>query len=411
MQREIPPVLKAFAKKFSAAKAGREGMTGDYGIDYRELLKFAKCADGEPLAQAEEALRVAVHESGGKIFLETHRRDLAMILRVKLSAAGGEEWLFDRLGEVSPTEKRKVLAEFFCEQAQRPVVEIWQTGWRTWLVEISDRALTGKSLGPFERESETANLELLRVAEAVLCWPGESLIRYASSVICRDSKRLKILKPRVLEILRGVTGRAGVTLQTFGILEKPRSVLIDGPLVLEMETGRLDFGLLRGPVSISGVDLAAAISVISSARVCLTVENEDVFYELAKQRRGVLLVHTSFPGSAARCLLSRLSGEMAFRHFGDSDPAGFDILRDLRQKTGQDFKPVLMGFRQTEDGAVLSIKDRQTLERLMSDERMADVREVLEEMLATGSKGDFEQESIPPSELAVIWSRLDSESV
>jgi hypothetical protein len=411
MPREIPPILKALAKKFRAAKAGREGMTADFGIDYRELLRFAKCEDGEARAEAEDALRVAAHESVGRLSLETHRRDPAMILRVKLSVVGGEDWLFERVGESSPTVKRQALADFFRHQAKRDVGVIWQTGWREWLQEISTRAMSGKRIGPFQADDEISNLELLEVAEAILHWPGESLIRYASSVICGDSKRLKILKPRVLEILQGVTARPRVNFQSFGILEKPRSVRIDGPLILEMETGRLDLGMLSGPVSLSGVDLAAARSIHSSVRVCLTVENEDVFCELAKQKRGVLLVHTSFPGSAARCLLSRLPEEISFYHFGDSDPAGFDILRDLRQKTGRGFKPVMMDFRPTKGGAVLSATDRQIIERLLADRAMEDVREPLENMLAAGSKGDFEQESIPPVALEAIWSLLDADSV
>ncbi|MFN7139458.1 MAG: hypothetical protein ACK4UN_08975, partial [Limisphaerales bacterium] len=33
---------------------------------------------------------------------------------------------------------------------------------------------------------------------------------------------------------------------------------------------------------------------------------------------------------------------LEFWHFGDSDDAGFDILRVLRQKSGRDFKPLHM---------------------------------------------------------------------
>ena len=41
-------------------------------------------------------------------------------------------------------------------------------------------------------------------------------------------------------------------------------------------------------------------------------------------------------------LLQRLPDEMEFWHFGDSDEAGFDILRVLREKSGRNFQPLHM---------------------------------------------------------------------
>jgi hypothetical protein len=55
-----------------------------------------------------------------------------------------------------------------------------------------------------------------------------------------------------------------------------------------------------------------------------------------------LLVHTSYPGSGTLKLLHRLAPEIEFWHFGDSDEAGFDILRVLREESGRDFKSLHM---------------------------------------------------------------------
>jgi hypothetical protein len=63
---------------------------------------------------------------------------------------------------------------------------------------------------------------------------------------------------------------------------------------------------------------------------------------LAKLQSSELLVQTSYPGSGTLKLLQRLPSEIEYWHFGDSDEAGFDILRVLRELSGCDFRPLHM---------------------------------------------------------------------
>lgn len=80
----------------------------------------------------------------------------------------------------------------------------------------------------------------------------------------------------------------------------------------------------------------------TTARRCLKVENETSFYELAKLRSGELLVQTSDPGSGTLALLQRLPAALEFWHFRDSDKAGFEILRVLREKSSRAIQPLQM---------------------------------------------------------------------
>ena len=210
----------------------------------------------------------------------------------------------------------------------------------------------------------------------------------------------------MLQALRAVTGEPETSFESFQILQAPRAVLIHGPLVLELPGGTLDLGLLAGPVAISGTDLEQATAIRSAARACLTVENEGVFRELAKRNPGVLLVHTSFPGAATRCLLGRLPTTISYHHFGDSDPAGFEILRDLREKTGCYFKPIGMSFRPSTTALPLTEPERKTLGRLLAAPMLEDVRPELQAMLAHGTKGDFEQESLGQAGLLRVLGAL-----
>ena len=130
--------------------------------------------------------------------------------------------------------------------------------------------------------------------------------------------------------------------QTSSIIPNPRSVLAHGPLPLKLDGEWLDFGRLRGAFRLSQSDIERVEAIHTAAVRFLTVENETSFHELAKLRPGVLLIQTSFPGSATLALLRRLPATLEFHHFGDSDEAGFAILRDLRERSGRDFQALHM---------------------------------------------------------------------
>jgi len=157
----------------------------------------------------------------------------------------------------------------------------------------------------------------------------------------------------------------------------------------------LDFASLRGAVTISETDIHAAECISCSAARILTIENETTFLELVKLNRGdCLLVQTSHPNRALVSLFARLPADIPTFHFGDTDPAGFDILRTLREKTGRLFQPLHMRFRARDDAPALTVEETKALTRLLADPSMTDCYAALHAMRETGNKGDFEQESL-----------------
>lgn len=383
--------LQAFASGYRQSSAGCSGMGKDYTVDWEKFLRASGFHDGDDRELAEQELLAAERASGGLLVIDRHPRTGAKQV-IRLKREGGEAWLFAAVGLPSPAEEREALGRVF-EDAALIAVPCGDA-WRAWCEALAGRARGGASVAPFKRDDPAGNRILLEALAGVLNWREESLVRYASAVICRDSKALENLRPRLLTALREITGREEVSLEDFGISDKPRSVLIHGPLVLESAEGRIDFGVLAGPVSVSAIDLAAAKSVECRARLCLTVENESVFLELAKRRTGLLLVQTSFPGAATRLLFDRLPVDLECRHFGDSDPAGFDVLRDLREKTGREFRPVMMRFQPMAGAPSLTEDERRVIARLLDSDTLADVHGELQAMLEAGTKGDFEQESV-----------------
>jgi hypothetical protein len=383
----------ALAERYRRSKAGRVGGGSDFLADFRELLRAASSEDGEARERADEEIRRAARVSDGLLSLDFHPKDPRIIHRVRLRP-GGESWLFEQVGEPPPSERRARLAGFFEQQAQARAPH---PGWRSWFAGLASNARSGAGVLPFERDDAAFNARLARCVAGVLEWQGESLVRYASATLCGDSKWLEHHEARVLAALRGVTGSPECSLETFQILKSPRSVLVHGPLVLTLGRGTLDLGLLAGPVAVSGIDIDSAVEIQSSSPVCLTVENEGVFRELAKRNPGIVLIHTSFPGAATRSLLLRLPAAMVFHHFGDTDPAGFDILRHLRELAGRPVWPLGMDFRPHPGAAPLTDAERRTLGRLIAAQILTDQHPTLQRMLDVGNKGAFEQESLGPA--------------
>jgi len=395
MAHEHPDILKVFADRYRDSQAGRTGIcTADFTLDYHKLLKAAHADSAQARINAEERLRQASSQSQGKLKLDTHPRDERLIHIVRLSREGGEPWLFHHLRESSPTEERRQLADLFESFQNISISPKYKDAWPSWCLQLIQHTLDGSPIAPFTRDDLAGNRELLTIIPRLLGWQGESLLRFASCMICRDSKKLEHLRPRLEAALRQITAGRTQSLEELGLLEKPRHVFFRGPLRLELPGGTLDLGLLHAPVSISETDIHQAISILCDASQVLTVENETTFLELAKLNSDTLLIQTSYPGRAVLALLARLPDTLPIHHFGDTDSAGFDILRDLRARSGRTIHPLHMHHRSREGSEILAVPDLQIIHRLLADPSMTDCHATLQAMQNSGTKGDFEQESL-----------------
>lgn len=347
-------VLEELAARFGRTPAGRTGVGGrDLLVDAEEFLAGLEARDGRKRQEIEQELEAA--ERAGVVRLERHPRDPAILQQVRMPLVAETE-LFRRLGRPSPTEQRATLAAQFAAAAGNPVVpQVWRGPWMKWCGRMNQAAATGSAVAPFDRVAGVENAELLALLPRLLAWEGESLVRFASCVLCGDSKRLEgwalpekegeaagQLRGKLGRLLSDITGGAVQSLEDVGIFPNPRFVLLHGPLRLRLGGDWLDLGLLEGPVRLALADVRRVTDWECRARRCLTVENETTFHELAKVRSGELLVQTSFPGSATVALIRALPDALEWWHFGDSDAAGFEILRVLRAKTGRHFQPLHM---------------------------------------------------------------------
>ena len=204
------PVLRALAQLFARSQAGRKGRGQiDFQPELKAVLRAADSEDGEAREQALKDLSEA--ETSGLLQLERHRRDPDIILKVRVPLAN-EATLFARVRESSPTHRRQALANQFEQAVGYDLPEEWRAAWKIFCERMVRAALSGGDVAPLDRDDLPANAELLALIPKLLAWRGESLVRFASCVLCGNSKRLEELAGTEKEgelrgKLRGKLGR------------------------------------------------------------------------------------------------------------------------------------------------------------------------------------------------------------
>lgn len=393
----MSPVVHRIAARYRESVVGRTGEgCRDLIFVFKDLLASAGCSHG--IEKFEAVRDLTTLEKMGVLILERHRRDREAILKVRLPLAAALH-LFEILGEESPEAEREALARLFEEAERCDVPSQWQEGWQRFCGAMRSAAREGKSVQPFERKNPQQVREILAALPGILRWQGESFLRFASAAIFGNSKTLEALRGRVEKCLEIITAGKANTLAEFGILENDRSLLLHGPCRFDFGCSLLDISCLEKPIRMSMADFSRA-SIQTAAKRCLIVENAAMLHELAKCRDQLLLCSSGseggFANSATISFLRKIPDDLEIWHFGDSDPAGFDILRDLRERSERVIHSLHMELRKsTAAPSTLLESEYKTIERLLTSPWLLPIEKAeLRKMLDTGDKGAFEQESL-----------------
>lgn len=390
-------VVEIFAERYRTSSAGRtDSAKRDLLFPFNELLKAAGCLHGPERHEAVKELEKL--ESQGLLVFERHRREHSVILKVRLPLQNAAAF-FSYLGISAPETERAHLSEIFRQAQGSNVPARFQVGWDSFCSSMAEAAVRGASMQPFDRSRPEQTGQIMKALPAILAWEGESLLRFASALLFHDSKFLEGVRSRVEACLARITGGAANTLADFGIIENERSFLIHGPVNLLFEAGELQIDLLEIPARIGATDIRRA-KIETPALRCLTVENAAMLHELAKLGSDTILASSGseggFANSAVITFLQALPLSIELWHFGDSDPKGFDILRDLRERSGREIRSLHMEFRPSGGArSPLDAEDQKTITRLLASkfittEEKAEVENIRE----ANEKGDFEQESL-----------------
>lgn len=393
----MSPAVRLLAKKYRARRIGRSASAiRDLILPFNDLLKEAGCLHGPGRTEAERDFRDL--ESRGLVTLECASRDASAILKVRLSPVS-ETAFFEHVGEAGPTTERSQLAALFEKAAGSDVPSAFGEGWRGFCRECAKAAGSGASLAPcFDRANVAQVAQILDALPRLLAWKGESFRRFASAVIFGNSKTLEALQPRIEACLIRLSAGQFQTLSDLGIRENPRSIILHGPITLTLPGGVLDLGHLRAPTRIGAADLRAARHTTTATR-CVTVENAAMLHELAKFQSGVILASSGSEGGFAHAaiidFLRALPAGIALYHFGDSDPAGFDILRDLRERSGLTITSLHMQRRPVPVPVPLGDDDPKIIKRLLDSAYLTEAeKSEIRRIEDSGDKGAYEQESL-----------------
>lgn len=377
-------------KRLKSSRRRQPEPIADWAESWEPLLEKAGLLSAEARNEARDAA-VALERSERLVCRSNADGKLR---RVLVPRAAERAWFADA-NERHPAERQSGLAAATREAAQWPGI----AEWKAWCERLAVEMEAGHFPDFVDRhEEESVWLRDLEVVNQLTShpWPAGTLLRVASAEAAGDSKFLETRRSRLERMLKSLSDSRFQSLADLGLIEPPRRCLLHGPLRLRLHGHTFDFAAFKNPVALGEEDLLAADVVELPTSRVLSVENETTFHELARLASGELLIQTSYASSATLALLRRLPAECECTHFGDSDPAGFDILRDLRERSRRQFGSLQMGYRKGSSAPKLNHPDRRLIETLQKSSAITEAEHhELARMLTAGDKGRFEQESLP----------------
>ncbi len=363
--------------------------------DWEQLLDDANLKSAEDrqaaLREAEKLPQLRLHRLRG-------RPHLVLKIEVPLES---EAWLHARFGTQPGADAQQqslAVVQRWAARKHPLLQEIWNE--LAWRLETEFRI--PRAMEPFRWLEADRVDELLALLFQLTSreWPEGTLVRDASTQLGHDSKFIESQQSFTERALELLFGRA-TSLEALGIQTNNSVLHYCGPLELHFSDHSKPLDL-RFESTLSVAELDRATRITTTAERILTVENhKTTFRQLAHadSARTTLIVASSFPTQAVRRLLEKLPPDLPHHHFGDTDPAGWDILRCLREITARRVLPFHMSWRPCDKSRSLIKRDQQIIARLLADQRMADCHDALRLMRDSGVRGEFEQESLGAPDL------------
>ncbi len=229
-------------------------------------------------------------------------------------------------------------------------------------------------------------------------------VREFSIATFQDSKIFEKIKGKVIRVFRDFADTFAdkeeeEILAEYNIYHTPNYVYLKGNVMLSIEDQTIPLHAMTQGIGISGEDIEKCSLVeCSSITSVMTIENLTSFFR-CNRKRCLMIYLGGYHNSIRRRLLNQIYQslpDVEYYHFGDIDAGGFDIYRDLKEKTGIPFKMYKMDLDTLKEyerfAKPLTKNDRERLEKLVSKVDKESVTELVEYMLKHNIK--LEQECI-----------------
>lgn len=241
-----------------------------------------------------------------------------------------------------------------------------------------------------------------KVVYAVEKQDEDILLRVFSKKRFGDSKFVERRESKLMQLFNefGSTEYASFIdlLEEHNIVKNKGNAIAKNGIIFCINNQTIDLDALDEEFYFS-MDMLLNMEIVNITKSkVITVENLTTFY-MFEDNDAVILYLGGFHNSAKRKLIEKIykfNPNLVFYHAGDIDCGGFEILIDLRNKTGIDFKPLLMSIdiieKYKDECQSLTENDKKRLKTLLNNEEASDFKEVIEYMLKNNIK--LEQESI-----------------
>jgi hypothetical protein len=282
-------------------------------------------------------------------------------------------------------------------------------GWRWQAVEHTLAQLeAGRSPAPFALDDGDLNRDLLAALIALPNVVEETPIRIFSVRVYNDSKRFEALRGAVVRLARRHRAewrdlRPDEVLRELGLVANPGHLYLHGPWRLVDGRGVVhDLSGFEPSVGIPARLAAGVRQVTVDAGRVVCVENLTPFYELIRHEpQGLAALYLAGnPSPACRhllhCLADNTPAHVPLLVWADLDYGGLSILAQLRRLISPRFAPYRMDIETLEAHVLwarpLASAAERRLARLARHPHLADVRPLIQHMLARGLK--LEQEAV-----------------
>ena len=195
--------------------------------------------------------------------------------------------------------------------------------------------------------------QILKVLAEVEKVEEEVFIRNFSVRILGDSKAFEKIRTCVASILceyGAYTDKAHV-LENLNIINNPGYVYAKGNGRITISGQEIDFSSLDGDLGLSSALLDHIEEVKVYGSKVITIENLTTFHSY-EDKDAFAVYLGGYHNSIRRKLIRKiyeLNPDKSYFHYGDIDAGGFNILLDLRSKTGIPFMPVHMDVATLEE--------------------------------------------------------------
>lgn len=257
---------------------------------------------------------------------------------------------------------------------------------RSLAVYLLERLAAHRSVKEFVQLEDTASTErLLRTIQAIEQNREQLYVREFSIRHFQDSKAFENMAGRVAHVFRRF--KAGCEeaeleeiLAEYGIYHTPNYVYLKGNATLIVGAERIDLSALRQGIGVSGEDIGRIrFEGMTKVKQVITIENLTTYFRWQAED-GLLLYLGGYHNSIRRALIMELYAacpQAAYYHFGDIDAGGFEIYRDLREKTGIPFRMYRMDLKTLQAyesyGRPLTGNDRKRLQGMRGREELGEV--------------------------------------